>query len=106
MNCYKNTLFFGERILVFTEDNRTAYKVSLRYLVPTITRLTPAAERKLILDQFSADGGYTVLCSSEVLIFIWRMSSSSFTQSKREHFSRRNTTSYNSLKSVFYTSGS
>ena len=57
----------GERILVFTEDNRTAYKVSLRYLVPTITHLTPVAERKMILDQFSADGGYTVLCSSEVL---------------------------------------
>ncbi len=31
----------GERILIFTEDNRTAYRISLWYLVPTITHLTP-----------------------------------------------------------------
>jgi len=57
----------GELILIFTEDIRTAYRISLRYLIPCISHFTKAEERKYILDQFRRGGSYQCLVSSRVL---------------------------------------
>jgi superfamily II DNA or RNA helicase len=57
----------GELILIFTEDNQTAYRISMRYLIPCISHFTLAAERKEILDQFHREGTYRCLVSSRVL---------------------------------------
>ena len=57
----------GELILIFTEDNRTAYRISLRYLIPCISHFTKAEERKDILDQFRRGGAYRCLVASRVL---------------------------------------
>jgi len=56
----------SERVLVFTEDNRTAYAVSRRFLVPVITHQTKVKERSEILEHFSA-GRYGVVATSKVL---------------------------------------
>jgi len=56
----------GERVLVFTEDNRTAYAVSRRFLVPVITHQTKVKERSLILERF-ASGALDVVATSKVL---------------------------------------
>ncbi len=58
--------FAGQRILVFTESNPVAYRISCEYLVPCITHETGAAERKHILDGFQA-GTYRVITTSKVL---------------------------------------
>jgi len=54
-------------ILIFTEDNRTAYRISLRYLIPCISHFTTAEERVSILDQFHRGGAYRCLVASRVL---------------------------------------
>ena len=56
----------GERILVFTESNAVAYKISHQYLVPVISHETGVAERKHILEAFQA-GRYSVIVTSKVL---------------------------------------
>jgi superfamily II DNA or RNA helicase len=56
----------GERILVFTESNEVAYKISLQYLVPVISHETSVAERKHILDAFQT-GHYSVIITSKAL---------------------------------------
>ncbi|MCC6647833.1 MAG: DEAD/DEAH box helicase family protein [Polyangiaceae bacterium] len=56
----------GERAIVFTEDNATAYAVSRRFLVPVITHHTKVRERAEILERFSA-GTYDVIATSKVL---------------------------------------
>ncbi len=56
----------GERILVFTESNEVAYKISRQYLVPVISHETNVAERKHILDAFQT-GHYSVIITSRVL---------------------------------------
>src|SRR5260370_19886429 len=56
----------GERILVFTESNEVAYKISLQYLVPVISHETRVAERKHILDAFQT-GHYRVIITSKAL---------------------------------------
>ncbi|MFC4437816.1 MULTISPECIES: DEAD/DEAH box helicase [Natrialbaceae] len=56
----------GERIIVFTAYNDLAYDVSERFLVPTITHQTGAAERREILDRFR-EGTYTRTGTSNVL---------------------------------------
>ena len=56
----------GERILVFTESNAVAYKISHQYLVPVISHETGVAERKHVLDAFQA-GRYSVIATSKVL---------------------------------------
>ncbi len=58
--------YAGERILVFTESNAVAYKISHQYLVPVISHETGVAERKHILDAFQA-GHYSVIATSKVL---------------------------------------
>ena len=55
-----------QRILVFTESNEVAYRISSEYLVPCITHETAAAERKQILDGFQ-EGTYRVIATSKVL---------------------------------------
>ena len=55
-----------DRVLVFTDDNATAYAVSRRFLVPVITHQTKVKERSEILQKFSS-GEYGVVATSKVL---------------------------------------
>jgi superfamily II DNA or RNA helicase len=56
----------GDRCLVFTNDNATAYAVSRALLVPAITHRTDPKERRAWLTAF-ADGRLPVLVTSRVL---------------------------------------
>jgi superfamily II DNA or RNA helicase len=56
----------GERIIIFTAANDTAYEFGCRFLLPVITHRTKAAERKDMLDKFRS-GIYPVLVTSKVL---------------------------------------
>ena len=56
----------GERVLVFTADNDTAYEIGRRFLLPVITHHTKLAERRAFLDAFR-EGAYPVLVTSKVL---------------------------------------
>ena len=56
----------GDRVIVFTEDNRTAYGVSRRFLAPVITHQTRVSERSETLARFS-DGRFGVVVTSKVL---------------------------------------
>lgn len=55
-----------DRILIFTADNATVYKIARQYLVPPITHQTKARERKQILERFHS-GEYSVVVTSQVL---------------------------------------
>jgi len=55
-----------DRMLIFTQDNATAYRISRRFLVPTITHQTKVSERSQILQRFSS-GEYRVVVTSKVL---------------------------------------
>jgi superfamily II DNA or RNA helicase len=56
----------GERTLIFTQDNATAYAVSRRFLLPAITHQTKVKERSEILERFSR-GDYSAVVTSKVL---------------------------------------
>ena len=56
----------GERVLVFTADNDTAYEIGRRFLLPVITHHTKVTERRGFLDAFR-EGRYPVLVTSKVL---------------------------------------
>lgn len=56
----------GERILIFTNDNATAYQISDQFLVPVITCQTKTKERHAYLEGFK-QGIYTILSTSRVL---------------------------------------
>lgn len=56
----------GDRVLVFTQDNRTAYLISKMFLVPVITHQTKVTERSEILELFSK-GDYGAVATSKVL---------------------------------------
>lgn len=56
----------GERVIVFTNDNATVYRISRDFLVPCITHRTGADERRSILERFS-DGTYRCVATSRVL---------------------------------------
>ena len=56
----------GERCLVFTEDNDTAYEIGRRFVLPVMTHHTRGPERKAMLAAFRA-GTYPVLVASKVL---------------------------------------
>jgi superfamily II DNA or RNA helicase len=56
----------GERIIVFTADNATVYRIARQYLVPPITHQTKVKERKQILERIHS-GEYTVVVTSQVL---------------------------------------
>jgi superfamily II DNA or RNA helicase len=55
-----------DRVLLFTDDNATAYGVSRRFLVPVITHQTKAKERSEILRRFTG-GQYGAVVTSKVL---------------------------------------
>ena len=56
----------GERIIIFTADNATAYMLGRRYFLPVLTHHTKSAERKSMLEDFRS-GACPVLVSSKVL---------------------------------------
>lgn len=56
----------GDRVILFTQDNATAYALSRRFLVPTITHQTKVRERSEILAGFAA-GNYGAVATSKVL---------------------------------------
>jgi len=56
----------GDRVLVFTSDNETVYRISRRFLIPSITHQTKVKERAEILDKFRS-GEYPFLVTSRVL---------------------------------------
>lgn len=56
----------GQRVLIFTNDNRTAYDISTRFLLPLITHQTRVPERREILANFR-DGSWPALVTSKVL---------------------------------------
>lgn len=56
----------GERMIVFTADNSTAYEIGRIFYWPVLTHHTKAAERKEFLERFRT-GEYPVLVTSKVL---------------------------------------
>ena len=56
----------GDRAIIFTQDNATAYAVSRAFLLPVITHQTKVKERSEILAGFS-EGAYTAIVTSKVL---------------------------------------
>lgn len=56
----------NDRVLIFTQDNRTAYLISKQFLVPIITHQTKVSERSRILELFS-QGQYNAVVTSKVL---------------------------------------
>ena len=57
---------YKERILIFTHDNATVYKISKEFLIPVITHQTKAKERREYLVGFN-NGKYSILATSKVL---------------------------------------
>ena len=55
-----------DRVLIFTQDNDTAYTISQEFLIPCITHQTDVKERKAILEAFSS-GEYRFLVTSKAL---------------------------------------
>ncbi|WP_414753813.1 DEAD/DEAH box helicase family protein [Anabaena sp. CCY 9910] len=60
------TKHYPERVLIFTADNATVYKISQDLLIPAITHQTPVKERHEILTKFR-EGEYNTLVASHVL---------------------------------------
>ena len=57
---------YPERVLIFTDDNTTVYRISKEFLIPAITHQTPVKERHEILTKFK-EGVYKSLVASHVL---------------------------------------
>lgn len=55
-----------DRILIFTNDNDSVYRISEEALIPAITHQTKAKERKEILERFN-EGTYRAIVTSKVL---------------------------------------
>lgn len=56
----------ADRVLVFTADNDTVYRISRRFLIPAITHQTRVKERHRTLERFNS-GDYPFLVTSRVL---------------------------------------
>jgi superfamily II DNA or RNA helicase len=56
----------GERIIIFTAENDTAYLLGRKFVLPVLTHRTKVTERKEMLEKFRA-GEYPVLITSKVL---------------------------------------
>ena len=56
----------GDRILIFTQDNDTAYQLGERFFLPVLTHQTKLTERNAFLNGFR-DGTYSILVTSKVL---------------------------------------
>ncbi len=57
---------YPARILIFTADNATVYRISQELLIPAITHQTPVKERHEILTKFR-EGKFNTLVASHVL---------------------------------------
>jgi superfamily II DNA or RNA helicase len=55
-----------DRVIIFTQDNETAYTISQEFLIPCITHQTDVKERKAMLEAFSA-GKYRFMITSKAL---------------------------------------
>lgn len=55
-----------DRVIIFTNDNASVYRISRSFLLPAITHQTDAKERKELLNRFN-DGTYRCLVTSRVL---------------------------------------
>ena len=56
----------GDRILIFTQDNDTAYQIGRRFFLPVLTHQTKLKERNVFLKGFR-DGTFSILVTSKVL---------------------------------------
>ena len=56
----------GDRTLIFTQDNDTAYQLGTRFFLPVLTHQTKLKERHAFLNGFR-DGTYSILVTSKVL---------------------------------------
>ena len=56
----------ADRVLVFTDDNKSVYRISQDFLIPAITHQTKVKERHTILQNFRA-GAYPRVVTSRVL---------------------------------------
>lgn len=56
----------GDRVLIFTNDNNTVYRISREFFIPAITHQTKAKERQHILEGFNG-GEYPFIVTSKVL---------------------------------------
>lgn len=56
----------GDRILIFTHDNATVYRIARRFLVPVITHQTKTKERREVLLRFNS-GEFPIVATSRVL---------------------------------------
>lgn len=56
----------ADRVIIFTHDNASVYKIARQFFVPVITHSTKAKERKTVLERF-ASGEYNVVATSRVL---------------------------------------
>jgi superfamily II DNA or RNA helicase len=56
----------GDRVLIFTHDNATVYKIAHRFLVPVITHQTKTKERREVLLRFNS-GTFPIVATSRVL---------------------------------------
>jgi superfamily II DNA or RNA helicase len=55
-----------DRVLIFTNDNATVYRISQEFLIPAITHQTPVKERHEILQKFK-QGDYCTIVVANVL---------------------------------------
>ena len=55
-----------DRVIIFTNDNESVYRISRNFLIPAITHQTDAKERREILERFN-EGLYPCLVTSRVL---------------------------------------
>ena len=56
----------GERTIIFTSENHTAYEIGRTFFLPVLTHQTKIKERKLFLSHFK-DGLHNVLVTNKVL---------------------------------------
>ncbi len=56
----------GDRILIFTQDNDTAYQIGTRFFLPVLTHQTKLKERNAFLNGFR-DGTFSIMVTSKVL---------------------------------------
>lgn len=55
-----------DRVLIFTSENATAYRIGREFILPVLTHQTRPAEREAFLNAFR-DGSFSVMVTSKVL---------------------------------------
>lgn len=56
----------NDMVLIFTQDNQSVYKISKKFIIPSITHQTKVKERSEILNNFN-EGIYSAVVTSKVL---------------------------------------